>query len=312
MNSVVRPIQRGLDNLLANWPLLLIRIVESIVVTMIVGISILAAIVVAGLGWAISAWRELASDPTRLAGWIVHHPLPLFLAIVVALLGTGVALVVHSFVFGGLVGSWIDGDRAGGVEPQTRRAFARFSADRWLAHSQRAFLPVFIIYNVTWGLFSLVLVVPLAATLVVTLMLGTSSAIIPVTCGGLALTVILAFFLSIFTHVWTVIAVALSTGGKGEVRQPLRDAFRLMAQRAAPVLVLLVMMTVIGFAVSGMSLGLNLSSGIFRHSPGAGVALLPFDLFLSAIQSAASAVVSSWMVTGFVAIVEEWRPASAR
>ncbi|HUO85110.1 MAG TPA: hypothetical protein VM534_08350, partial [Thermoanaerobaculia bacterium] len=169
MTPLAQPMQRGFANVAANWPLLLILVIEGFAqIALLVG-SLLLALVPAGVAGILFDPGRWDDDPVRAAQWVLEHPLVIAGAIGLLLLGGLMALVLHAFVTGATTGCYVAGERAAGAGLPARERFAAFTVERWMAEGKRTWWPLFLIYNITWGLFGLILLAPVLLALVVIL-----------------------------------------------------------------------------------------------------------------------------------------------
>ena len=148
--SATDVIRRGFDNTLANWPLLLIRIGEGIVMMILVVGAVLAIIipVIVSLGLNATAFENPADVAEMLLGTLIDRWMVIVYVIAVVTLVLAVLVALHSFVEAGSARVYIDGERiAGPAALGPRERFKVFSADRWLEGGKRDWWSVFWIYN---------------------------------------------------------------------------------------------------------------------------------------------------------------------
>ena len=305
MASVFYPVQRGFDNVIANWPLLLIRVAETVLVLIVTVAGVFLTLILTGLMAAISAVGESFDNPERVAEWIVENPHLLAvmfgLALVVGLIG----IVIHSFVIGGVIGCLVDAEK---MAPQDgpRSSMKAFSPERWLAWCRQTWWPVFLIYNVTWGVYGLVLLVPCIFLLALMFAVDGAGATIVAGCIGLAIIVVIALIGGIIVMAWSRAALAISIEGDRDVMGPVRDGFRVCLDRFGEVAVLYVVMTGIAFGVGGAVVSFNFGMELVSPRGSMVPIALVVQIVLSLIQSAVSVVTSTWTVASTVSIVHRW------
>src|SRR5207253_10801547 len=91
-------LRRGFDSTLANWPLIAIRIAQSILFVMIVVASIFAAIVPFGIAASFSNFKNLDEPAQAIATFVIEHwPLIAYIFVIV-LIVTIVLVAFHAFV----------------------------------------------------------------------------------------------------------------------------------------------------------------------------------------------------------------------
>src|SRR5688572_21195243 len=111
MDSPYSAIQRGFDNAVANWPLLLIRIAENVALMVLIVLGILVVVVPIGLTGAF--FDDLvAENPEELFQTLMSKALlPALFAILVFSVILILALAIHSFIQAGVIGVYAEGER---------------------------------------------------------------------------------------------------------------------------------------------------------------------------------------------------------
>jgi hypothetical protein len=311
--GIVDTLLRGLDNTLANWPVLLLRLGEALLfVAMAIGsvLAIVAPIAVAlGVQFADVDTPEEVLDVMAafIQRWVLI--LWIFLAVTVLLL---VFVVIHSFVAAACARIAVDADRAAGPATKGLRArFRVFTMSRWLAGGAQGCWPVFWIYNLAWGLAGLVLLIPILPTFVLLLFLAPEenpAAAIAIGCGGIALTILLGIACAIVTSIWTNRAIAGWTAQRESPREALRTAWRaLRMDLARHALIALAIFVVAGagssffasfsmFATFGETMGRSSMVQFFT---------MPVRLFGWLASSAFSAAITTWFVASYAALTCE-------
>ena len=301
-------IRRGADNVLANWPLLLIRVAESVAMTVImIGIALGAVIpiVVASFGGSLTDLIDGSIDPERLLRSISPF-LVLYLILVVSVVLL-VGVLVHSFVQGGIIGSYLAGERAA-RENAARADFGVFTPELWWSEAKRNVWRFFWIYNVIWGGWSLGLLALLLPVLVLLLLMPENPVALIIAVAAFVAVLLFAIASAFVVFVWSqvvLIDAAKRTLAPLEAISRSREAIR---GRLANI----VLVGGIFFAVS-MMVGTGIAGFSFFFEaagmlPGVGVALIPFQVLISLINSAVSTLFGSWMIAALAAVLHDPTP----
>ena len=139
-------LRRGLDSTIANWPVILLRVAESILLIGIVIASIIAAVVPAIVAAGLSKDEIINSSnpPEAIVEWMIGHLMLFVWMFALAFLVLGVMLAVHAFFEGGATQIYVDAERNAKRFPTPNRdAFSAFSVDRWLAGGKSSWWRVF-------------------------------------------------------------------------------------------------------------------------------------------------------------------------
>jgi hypothetical protein len=301
----MRPIgeifRRGMESAIANWPLILIRVAESIAMVVVV----IAAVMVAVVPLFVGAATGLPSidDPDSFARWVLGvSPLLVLYLLIVVILVFGLALLFHAFVQGGVFGVCAAAERHA-PEGGGRDWFRVFTPEMWWSNSKRFVWTFFWIYNIVWGLAALVMLVPLIPALIGAMLLRDSEMILLPTCLGIATTVGVGIVAGLVAMVWSHVAFAEAVRtGEGAVESLRLGGVRLR-QRAGAILLVVVsyfaLSMVIGGFVAGFAFGLDAANVI----PGVGLALIPFRIVLSLLDTLVGAALGCWMIAAIVAAV---------
>ena len=162
-------LRRGLDSTIANWPVIVLRIAESILLIGIVIASIIVAIVPAIVAAGLSKDEIINSSdpPAAIVEWLIGHLMLFVWMFALAFIVLGVLLAIHAFVEGGAAQIYVDAraerEAASGAG---RDAFRAFSVDRWLAGGAASWWRIFWLYNWAWSVGLLFVLVPLMLTIV--------------------------------------------------------------------------------------------------------------------------------------------------
>jgi hypothetical protein len=319
--SPIDVIKRGLVNVLANWPLLLIRIAEGVVLLIVLVVSVVAMIVPVAISIGATKFDPREGDPQAVIREIVlgHWGIILFLIVAITLV-IGVVMAIHGFVQGAAARVYLDGEHAAAATAEVvprRSAFHAFAPDRWFAGGAQTWWPIFWIYNLAWGLATLIILLPFmaialtAAVFVIrsgSFEVNPQAATVGTIVGGCALLLLFTFFTVVvcaITSVWTykaiVIAVDERIGASAALGAAWR-AFRLDAARNFVVLLILFAVAVGGgMFLASISTGFN-----YTHRLGnVAFMFLPAQIAVSLVQSVFSAFMDSWVTASFASLQGE-------
>ena len=296
--------------MLANWPLIAIRIAENFLLVLLIVGSIIAAIVPLGVTAAFSNFDlKDAENPAQVAAALVvdHWPVVVYifvLASVVLLILCG----IHAFVEAGSARVFVDAERNSAALARPRESFRTFNMDRWMQGGRASWWTVFWIYNIVWGVGGLVLLIPLLLTLAALFMVTETGGIVAVACGGLLLTFLVAFPLVIGMAVLTTkaitIAVARSTGARPAVRAGWTEIRRDFGRHLAVAFIAFAI-GFGGFMVIGSFSGPMTFAKDITHLPLMSIAFAPAQVVSSVAQSVFSAAVGLWFMAAYVGLTEE-------
>ncbi|MFN2238791.1 MAG: hypothetical protein ABR524_05310 [Thermoanaerobaculia bacterium] len=293
--------RRGMESAIANWPLILIRVAESIAVIAIVVMAVMAALVPLFVGAATGL--PSIDNPEAFAEWVLGvSPLLVLFAIVVVSVVFGLAVLVHSFVTAGVFGVFAAAENRA-PEGGGRDWFRVFTPELWWINSKRFVWTYFWIYNIVWGVAALAMLLPLIPALIGAMLLRDSEMILIPTCLGIAATVAIGIVAGMVAIVWSHVAFAEAVRTGAGARESLRLAGVQMRRRGGAILLVVVsyfaLSMVVGGFVAGFAFGLDAANII----PGVGMALIPFRIVLSLLNSLVSAAFGSWMIAAIVATV---------
>ena len=204
-------IRRGLDNALANWGLIIVRVVELVVMAAIAVTAVLAMVVpiLVSIGVRLADIRSPDDVESTMMTLMEQWTLVVYVFLGLILL-TIVLVAVHSVVAAGCARVQVDGDRmAGPFVDGPRSRYHAFSMERWWAGARDGWWTVFWIYNLAWGVAGLILLIPLLPTLVLTIVFyDTPPVALASGCIGLAVSLMLMIVVGVVTGIWTNRAVA--------------------------------------------------------------------------------------------------------
>lgn len=312
--GVFDTLRRGIDNTIANWPLILIRLAETLVFVMLailaVIVIILPIIVSAGIQMAnvgsiddaVSALEALSTQWLLLV-WIVVAVLVLFLVFV----------AIHAFVEAGCARVYVDAERiAGPAVEGPRQRFAVFSMSRWMEGATDGWWELFLVYNATWGLASLFLLIPLVPTLALMLVFREQpGALIASGCIGLVLTAMLLLVVAVLTGMWTNRSIASWAVRRSGAGDALSSGWNAVRRDFGRHLLITLAVIVVGLAGSAFFGSFSFFAGIgevFGREHGVTTFItLPLRLLVSVFSSAFSAAVTSWYLAAYAALAVENR-----
>lgn len=306
-------LRRGLDNAVANWGLIVIRVAEVVI---LVGITIASAVAViapllVSIGVSVTGLRT-PEDLEELilslfARWL--WLLWIFLGVSVMLL---VFVAIHSFVEAGCARVAIDADRAAGPAVEGPRSrYHVFSLQRWWEGAKAGWWTVFWIYNFAGGVAGLILLVPLVPTAVIMLVArDTPAVLIGTGCIGLALTVLLLIVVGMVTSMWAARAVVEWASHGSGATAALANAWA--AIKADVGRHLLIALAVVVIAMAGSSFFASFSyfaafGEMFHRGATVQVFTIPLRVIGSLLNWGFSAFVASWYLAAYGALAVERR-----
>ncbi|HUP46482.1 MAG TPA: hypothetical protein VM779_13335 [Thermoanaerobaculia bacterium] len=309
-HSVSELIRRGFVNTIANWPLLLIRIAESVLFVILAIAAVVAAIVpvVVSLGVQSASVGDPADAAAFILGMLADRWVVIVYVIAVVTIMLVIFVAVHSFVEAGSARVYVDAETAAGAVPNApRERFRAFTSERWLAGGKNDWWSVFWIYNLAWGVAGLILLAPLLAMLALMFAAREEpAAVVGITCVGLALFVVFFIAVAVITNIWCqkaiVVCVARTHRAVGALGEAWRE-FRADAGRHIGVALILFLLLIVG---SGVFASLSAVANI-NDSLGFQLALMPMQMVSSLVNSVFSAIVSAWFLACFAALAVEKR-----
>jgi hypothetical protein len=309
--SVVDVLQRGLENTVANWPVIAVRFAGRVVLG-VISVAVLIAIIVpivVAIGLHVPDIHSLEDVldvlTTLVQGWALILWIAVALSVLLLLL-----VALQSFIEAGCARIAVDGDRAAerkGRAPGPR--FRVFSMSLWLQGATEGWLAVFWIYNLAWGFTVLFLFIPLLPTMAAMLLFRSSeTAVFAIGITGLILTVLSLVVIAIVTSVWTNRAIAGWAAHRESARAALRTAWRALKRDfARHVLVALAVFVVAG---TGSSILAGFGSFSLIGQSMSQTALInfvtmPVRLAGWLLSSAFSAAIAAWFLSAYAALAVE-------
>lgn len=305
--NVADILRLGFDSMLANWPLLIIRIVESVVLLVMIIIAVVAMIV--PLAVSFGADHSLpGGDPSDAAaivlGIIATHAVMILWILLLLLVVITVALMVHSFVTAGSASVYAASIRQTAAIPAaTRDQMNAFTTQRWFEGAKETWWTVFWIYNVAWSAGLMIILVPFAIVMTAVILLRENGTAAVITgCAGALLLFLLVVPIVIVTGIWTEKAIVDACARRTPAMDSLRAAwreFRGDLGRHLGVAAILFAVT-LGAAMVAGSFS---SMAALGHQPGLG--MIPLQFTSSILQSVVSAAVGAWFLACFAALAVE-------
>jgi hypothetical protein len=302
-------LRRGLDSTIANWPVIALRIAESVVLIGIVIVAIIAAVVPAIVAAGLSKDEIMnSSDPAgAIVGWLIGHLMLFVWMFALAFIVLGVLMAVHAFVEGGTAQIYVDAERnAKRLPAPGRDSFRAFSIDRWLAGGAASWWRIFWLYNWAWSVGLLFVLIPLTLTIAGLILISDTAGRLVVGCVGLAIAVLILIPVAIIVSIWCAKAITICVARSLSARESLRVAWRAvrddLGRHLAVAVIAFVVSLALNSAVSAFSIPMSISS---RHLPSLELFFTPVRLASGIVQSMVSAGIGCWLIACFVSMTEE-------
>ena len=307
--SITDVLRRGLDSTIANWPVIALRIAESLVLVGTVIAAVIVAIVPAIVAAGLSR-DEIANsaDPAgAIVSWLIGHLMLFVWMFALAFIVLGVLIAIHSFVDGGTAQIYVDAERAAARRGGSGRdAFRAFSIDRWLAGGASSWWRIFWLYNFAWSIGLIFVLVPLLITIVGMLAINDTTGRIIIGCAGVAFAVLVLIPVGIITSVWCTKAITICVARSLPARESLRLGWRAvradLGRHVAVALITFVVSIALNSLISAFSVPMTISQ---HHMPSMALIFTPVRLVIGVIQSVIGAAVGSWLMACFVSMTEE-------
>jgi hypothetical protein len=289
--SAADVIRRGLEITVANWPLLLIRIGEHLLLVLMAIASIVAIVVPvaisAGLGKLNIDAPSVDMGDVILALLVQHWTLWLFILVVITFVLI-VFVAIHSFVQAGSADVYIANE---------------FTADLWIAGGKRGWLRIFWIYNIAWLYAGVVLLIPIIPVPFIIILSGESTGAIVAGCVLLALWAFFAILVGLATALWTMKAIALAMIRNLDARRALAEARHAIRSEIGAHFAVGFVMLVIWFGGSAL---IGMVTGVMSmgHATPLAIITAPAHIALSFVNAIFSAAIESWLLASFIAMTE--------
>lgn len=322
--NVTDVLRRGLDTTIANWPVIVLRIGESLLFAGIVIASILAAVIPAVVAAGLSKDDIVnSSDPGgAMISWLFGHLMLFVWFFALAFLVLGVLIAIHAFVEGGSTQIYVDGERAAskyrpasqpsapsvGLESPTyvRDDFRVFTVDRWLAGGAAFWWRIFWVYNLAWSVSLIVVLVPLILTIIAMLAISDTVGRVVVGCSGVALSVLILIPVGIVTSIWCKKAITICVARAAGANESLRLGWREFRADLGRHLAIALIMFVVSLALNSLVSGFSIPMTFTEHKiPSAALMFAPVRLIAGVVQAMIGAAVGSCFLACFVSMTEE-------
>ncbi len=302
----VEILRRAFASTLANWPLLLIRFLEVVVMIVVMVGGFLLALIPAGLAFDFSSLTKYAENPDAAAEWFLGNIGVLIYLVVAVSVLLGVAMLIHSFFEAGVTGAFIRYER-NAAKWEWRDAMSRFSVEGFFEDAGRRGWRVFLIYNIVWGVAGLFILVPIAIILAVTLLLRESPAAIALACCGIVLILLFAIIVAIVAGAWAQLAITIGIAGPHGAMESSSLAGDMIKAKLWKVVLVMVVMMALSIGLSMITSTMNLAFTAGAYVPGGDWMMLPVQILGALLDSIGSSIVGLWLASSFVLIVLEPR-----
>ena len=304
-------LRRALDNTLANWPLILIRLAESV---LFIAIAIGAAIVII-VPIIVSAGIQFANlDDSADIENAMQILMTRWMLLLWIFIGISVIFVlftaIHAFVDAGAARVYVDAERiAGPAVEGVRSRYNVFSMERWFSGGKDGWWTLFWLYNIAWGVLALVLLIPLVPTIIVMLLFRETPAVsIGAGCLGLVVTFFLLIAGAILTGMWTNRSIAEWAVHRAGARDALDRGWAAIRSDFGRHILIALAVIVVAIAGSSFFASFSFMAGMAEAIGDSGIVAfmtLPVRLVASLLSSAFSAVVTSWYLAAFACLATE-------
>ncbi len=310
--NVTDVLRRGLDSAMANWPVLLLRLAETVLVGMLVIATVLVVVVPMAISIGLSAAglqdtiRSSDTPGQLLASLFAAHWLILVYILVAISLALLVAVGVHSFVMAGSARIFVEAERAAGAVAGPRQSFAVFSFDRWVAGGSEVWWPVFWIYNIAYGVAGIVILLPLLPIAILIALFQQAAAAIALSCLGLLIVAFVSIVVLIVTNIVCQKAIIIAAQRRIDGTTALREAWRAMRADFGRHFAVAFIMMVLLFGGTGVlaMVSIGFAAPAMSHSL-AGLMFMPMRLLTSFASSIFSAMIGNWFIASFAALSPE-------
>jgi hypothetical protein len=307
--TITDVLRRGFDSTVANWPVIVLRIAESLVFAAIAIAGILAAIVPAIVAAGLSADDiRNSSDPGgAVVEWLVGHVMLFVWIFALAFIVLGIMIAIHSFVEGGSARIYVDGERAAAKRSgAVRDDLSVFTFDRWLAGGAASWWQIFWVYNLAWSVTLMLVLVPLIITIIIMLAISDTVGRVVVGCSGVALAVLILIPTGIVTSIWCKKAITICVARAVSARDALRQGWSEFKSDLGRHLAVAVIVFVISMALNSLVSGFTIPMNIGQHKfPTMALMFAPVRVIAGVIQGMIGAAISSFFLACFVSMTEE-------
>ena len=302
--TITDVLRRGFDSTVANWPVIALRIAESLLFAAIVIAGILAAVVPAAVAAGLTKDDIIDSaDPgAAVVEWVISHLMLFVWFFALGFIVLGVLIAIHSFVEGGSTQIYVDGERRANKGAD----FRAFSFDRWLAGGASSWWRIFWIYNLAWSVGLLFVLVPLLFTIVGMLAMSDTTGKVIIGCSGVALAVLVFIPAGIVTSIWCTKAITICVARSVSARESLSLGWRAFKADLGRHLAIAVIMFVISMAINSVVSAFSIPMNISLHRmPTMALMFAPARIVIGFAQGIVSAAIGSCLLACFVSMTEE-------
>lgn len=304
-------LRRGLDNTAVNWPLILLRLGETLLFGLITVVAVLAALLPLLVSIGIHVANiDTPEDAAAAMVMLMQRWMLLLWIIIVASVLLLFFVAIHAFVQAGAARVYVDGERIAGPQVEGERSrFRVFSMDRWMAGGGAGWWTVFWIYNLAWGVAGLVMMLPLIPVGVLMYVLREQPPAVAATgCFGLLAALLFLIVVGAVTGMWTNRAIAHWAVHAAAATESLAAGWRAMFADLGRHLLVMLAVLVVGFAGSMFfaSFSMFASFGESIGDTGTFVAItLPLRIAGSFLSSVFSAAVGNWYLASYAGLAAE-------
>lgn len=304
-------LRRGILSTLANWPVILTQIVGTLLLIGLTIVAVIGCIVPPLVSAGIKQWKLPAGDnPSEvMLAFLIEHALLIAYLLAFLIVMTLVMIALHSVIAAGATRILVDAERAAPDAPELRREqFATFTLERWAAGARAWWLRIFWIYNGTWGVAGLILLIPtmvVTALTILAIRAENTGGIVGATCGGIALLIVVGIPLALVVSIWTQKAIVICVTRDTTAREALRSGWReSRSDFLRHFIVFFVIAAVSGGAGAFISAAFAPFSIPVRGDDFMTLFFGPMRMVSLAVQSAAGSAVGLWMIASFAAMTE--------
>ncbi|HEX6087329.1 MAG TPA: hypothetical protein VF266_22550 [Thermoanaerobaculia bacterium] len=311
--GILDTLRRGLDNALANWGLVLVRLVTLLLMAAMTVGAVLAMVVpvLVSIGIKIADFASPENVEGALFTLLERWSLLVFIFLGLSLLVI-LLVAMQAVAVAGCARVQVDAERmAGPAVDGPRSRYHVFSMARWWEGAKDGWWTVFWIYNFAWGVAGLILLIPLLPTLVLTLLLRDNAPLsIGIGCLGLLVSLMLGIVVGVVTGIWTNRAVADWALTRTGASSALSSAWAAIKADFGRHLVIAIAMFVIAIAGSSFfaSFSYFAAFGEMLHETAVvNFFTIPLRLLVTLANWAFSSFVASWILGAYAALAVEGR-----
>lgn len=283
---------RAFKNALANWPLVLIRVVE---LGLFAGITFAAVVttivpVVVQAGFGNLKMGDFEAGAEAVSQFIAEHATLLGWTLGVGTIALGLMLAIHSFIVAGSTRIYMNGERA--AARNEIRAFYKFDWDEFWDAAGDSWWRVFWVYNLGAAAASLIVLVPAFLGCVLMIILPMAALVIGIlTAVFCCLLALIAFLVG---ALWIVRAVPEAVMRDLSARAALTEAWRAIRAKLGRHALVALLLAVI--SIGGTSFAETFAGAMFYS-----------DFITGFVQVVCWSLSGAWALAAFVEMVEETR-----